>query len=57
MSDKRYRQIAHMIRWALEVIVLWLFVYVETGPWTAFALTMLTLGVEFDHFDKGDWVG
>jgi hypothetical protein len=56
MENNRYKQIGHMIRWALEIIIIWLFVYVETGGWTAFALTMLTLGVEFDHFNKDDWI-
>ena len=55
MTNKRYKQIAHMIRWALEVIVIWLFVYVETGFWTSFALTMITLGIEYDHLDRRDW--
>ena len=43
------RRIAHYIRWALELIVLWGFVFPETGPWTAFTLTMMTIGIEWDY--------
>ncbi len=42
-------RVAHYIRWVLELFVLWLFVYPETGPWTTFVLTMITIGLEFDY--------
>ena len=42
-------RIAHCIRWLLELIVIWAFVFPETGPWTGFALTMITIGLEFDY--------
>jgi len=48
-------QVAHLIRWALELVVIWSFVWPETGSWTAFTLTMITVGIEFDHFKPNDW--
>lgn len=50
-----HKQVGHMIRWALEALVIWAFVLPETGPWTCLALTMITVGIEFDHFDSTDW--
>ena len=44
-----------MIRWAGELLIIWALVLPETGPWTCFALTMITVGIEFDHFDSTDW--
>lgn len=49
MDEKGYRKIGHYIRWMLELIVLWAFVFPETGPWTAFTLTMMTIGIEWDY--------
>lgn len=50
-----HKQVGHIIRWFLELVVIWLFVFNETGPWTCFALMMITVGIEFDHFEKPDW--
>ena len=55
MTDKRYKQIAHLIRWALELVIIWALVLPETGFWTCVALMMITVGIEWDHLDKRDW--
>jgi len=55
MTDEIYKRAGYIIRWFLELVVIWLFVFNETGPWTAFALTMITIGIEFDHFKPSDW--
>jgi hypothetical protein len=47
--------IGHLIRWALELVIIWAGVFPETGPWTCVVLMMLTVGVEFDHFNLDDW--
>ena len=46
MDDKKLKQIGHIIRWSLELLVIWLFALPETGAWTAFILTMMTIGIE-----------
>lgn len=50
-----HKQVGHIIRWSLEALIIWAFVLGETGPWTCFALTMITVGIEFDHFKISDW--
>ncbi len=55
MSEILLRQIAHIIRWCLEFIILWFLVLPETGFWTTFTLTMLTVGTEFFYFSPSDW--
>jgi hypothetical protein len=55
MNNEIYKMAGHIIRWFLELLVIWLFVFNETGAWTAFALTMITVGIEFDHFKISDW--
>ena len=55
MDDKRYKQIGHLIRWALELVIIWALVLPETGFWTCVALTMVTVGIEWDHIDFNDW--
>jgi len=54
-ADKQLRRIAHLIRWVLELIVIWFFAFPETGIWTGFVLTLITIGIEFDHIDLKDW--
>lgn len=51
MDDKKLKQIGHIIRWSLELIVIWLFVLPETGVWTAISLTMITVGIEGNFFN------
>jgi len=41
--------LGHLIRWALELVIIWKFVFIETGPWTALVLTLMTIGIEFDY--------
>lgn len=55
MNDDVYKMAGHIIRWFLELVVIWFFVFNETGPWTCIALTMITVGIEWDHFKKPDW--
>jgi hypothetical protein len=55
MDDKKLKQIGHIIRWSLELIVIWLFALPETGVWTAFVFTMITIGIEWDHIDLEVW--
>lgn len=55
MSDNTYKMAGHVIRWFLEIVVIWAFVFPETGPWTAFAIMMMTIGIEFDHFKPSEW--
>jgi hypothetical protein len=55
MTDNTYKKIGHCIRWALELGILWIFVLPETGPWTTFVLTMLTVGTEWFYFTPKDW--
>ena len=55
MKEITYKRIGHYLRWALELIVIWDFVYDETGMWTCIALTMITVGIEWDHLDWRDW--
>lgn len=50
-----HKGIGHLIRWALELVIIWVPVYSETGFWTCVALTMITVGIEFDHFKIDDW--
>jgi len=51
VDDKKLKQIGHIIRWSLELIVIWLFVLPETGVWTAISLTMITVGIEGNFFN------
>ena len=55
MTEKQYRQFGHGMRWFLELVVVWDFVYDETGMWTCIALTMITVGIEWDHFNWKEW--
>ena len=55
MTDKTLKQIGHGIRWGLEISILWFGVFPETGFWTAFTLTMLTLGTEWFWINPKDW--
>jgi hypothetical protein len=55
MTDKQLKQIGHIIRWSLELAVIWLFALSETGVWTSFVLTMITVGIEWDHLDFEIW--
>lgn len=55
MKDLTHRRIGHYMRWFLELIVIWDFVYDETGVWTCIALTLITIGIEFDHLDPREW--
>ncbi len=55
MTDAQYKRLAHFIRWALELFVIWVFVLPETGGWTCFTLTMITVGIEWDHINLLDW--
>jgi len=50
-----HKQVGHMIRWAGEALIVWALVLPETGVWTCIVLTMITIGIEFDHFDANDW--
>lgn len=50
-ENRTYKLAGHIIRWFLEIIVLWVFVFPETGPWTCVVLTMITIGIEWDHID------
>jgi hypothetical protein len=54
-ADKQLRRIAHFIRWSFELIVIWFFAFPETGVWTGVVLTLITIGIEFDHIDLKDW--
>ena len=38
--------VAHVIRWMLELGIVWGLVFPETGPWTAITLTMIAIGIE-----------
>jgi len=53
--NKQLKRSAHFIRWGLELILIWFFVFPETGFWTGFVLTMITVGIEWDHIDFKDW--
>lgn len=55
MKDVQYKRLGYFIRWVLELTVVWVFVLPETGPWTAFTLTMLTVGTEWFWFVPNDW--
>jgi len=55
MGDKQLKRIAHFIRWGLELIVIWFFAFPETGVWTGVVLTLITIGIEWDHIDLKDW--
>jgi len=50
-----HRQVGHLLRWAFELIIIWAFVLPETGVWTCIVLMMITIGIEFDHFEPADW--
>ena len=54
MTDTQYRRLGHLIRWLLELSVIWVYVLPETGMWTCIVLTMITVGIEWDHFWK-EW--
>lgn len=55
MSDAIYKKVGHIIRWFLELVIIWNFVYSETGFWTCVVLTMMTIGIEWDHMKPEDW--
>jgi len=55
MTDKKLKQIGHFIRWSAELGILWLLVLPETGFWTTFVLTLLTVGTEWFYFIPKDW--
>lgn len=55
MVDKQLKRIAYFIRWGLELTFIWFLAVPETGIWTGFVLTMITVGIEFDHIDFKDW--
>lgn len=51
MDDKKLKLIGHIIRWSLELLIIWLFVLPETGVWTAITLTLITVGIEGNFFN------
>lgn len=51
VTDVQYKRLGHFIRWVLELAVIWVYVFAETGMWTCIALTMITVGIEWDHLD------
>jgi len=53
--SKQLKRSAHLIRWMFELAIIWFLVLPETGIWTGFVLTMITVGIEFDHIDLKDW--
>lgn len=53
--DPKYVRIGHFLRWGLELLIIWTMVVGETGFWTAAVLTLITVGIEFDHLRPGDW--
>ncbi len=55
MVDKQIKRIAHLVRWVLELAVIWFLAVPETGVWTGVVLTLITIGIEFDHIDLKDW--
>lgn len=55
MENKELKRIAHFIRWGLELIVIWFLAFPETGIWTGVVLTLITVGIEWDHIDLKDW--
>ncbi len=50
MTDTQYRLLGHFIRWVLELSVIWVYVLPETGMWTCITLTLMTVGIEANHF-------
>ncbi len=48
-------RLAHIIRWVLEMLFVWGLVLPETGPWTCFVLTMITVGLEWEYFLRYGW--
>lgn len=55
MKNVTYKRIGHVIRWVLELLFLWFLVLPETGIWTSICLTLITVGIEWDHIVPGDW--
>lgn len=55
MERAKYIRFAHALRWSLELAFIWTLVLPETGFWTCFVLTLITVGIEFDHLDPRDW--
>lgn len=55
MTNPQYKRLGHFMRWFLELVAIWDFVYDETGLWTCIVLTMITVGIEWDHFIPSDW--
>lgn len=55
LTDIKYKRAGHFIRWALELALIWLFVLSETGFWTCATMTIITVGIEFDHLNPRDW--
>lgn len=41
--------VATVIRWLLEIGMIWGLVFPETGPWTAITLTMIAVGIEANY--------
>lgn len=53
--ERKYVRIAHFFRWVVELLIIWGLVVGETGIWTAVVLTLITVGIEFDHLRPRDW--
>lgn len=46
---------AHVVRWYLWGVLIWIFVYPETGFWTALTLTLITAGIEIQYLNPRHW--
>ena len=55
MSPRLLSRIGHGIRWSLEAAIIWFLVLPETGLWTCVVLTIITMGIEWDHVVPSDW--
>jgi len=55
MGNKELKRIAHLLRWLGELAVIWFLAFPETGVWTGVVLTLITIGIEWDHVVPEDW--
>ena len=55
MKDKQLKRIGLLIRWGLELAIIWFGAFPETGVWTCVVLTLITIGIEWDYIVPNDW--
>ena len=56
-NDRVVIALSTVVRWLLELGMVWGLVYPETGPWTAITLTCIAVGIEANYFNNENTKG